>query len=202
MVVLQARDKGGLTALFWAIRHDRLKAAVVLLDRGAHIDCKDRDGYTPLIWAASTGLWDYTYSVPMHNYAKTLDYFTQALLYAGCIHTYNILIYSYTYILPRLGRFDTMVLLLERGAGREERTTDGYTALIVAARLGRTDIVNLLLEEGADGRARDEFGKSAAYYARKEGRLAALQSLQKHVSAVRVPPTSPPSSPPFRRHKA
>lgn len=59
MVVLQARDKGGLTALFWAIRHDRLKAAVVLLDRGAHIDCKDRDGYTPLIWAASTGLWDY-----------------------------------------------------------------------------------------------------------------------------------------------
>jgi ankyrin repeat protein len=95
-----------------------------------------------------------------------------------------------------------MVLLLERGAGMEERTTDGYTALIVAARLGRTDIVNLLLEEGADGRARDEFGKSAAYYARKEGRLAALQSLQKHVSAVRVPPTLPPPSPPFRRHKA
>ena len=96
-----------------------------------------------------------------------------------------------------------MVLLLERGAGMEERTTDGYTALIVAARLGRTDIVNLLLEEGADGRARDEFGKSAAYYARKEGRLAALQSLQKHVSAVRVPPTLSPSSPPFRRrHKA
>ena len=62
MVVLQARDKGGLTALFWAIRHDRLKAAVVLLDRGAHIDCKDRDGYTPLIWAASTGL------AAMHTY--------------------------------------------------------------------------------------------------------------------------------------
>ena len=31
-------------------------------------------------------------------------------------------------------------MLLERGAGMEERTVDGYTALIVAARWGRTDI--------------------------------------------------------------
>ena len=73
-------------------------------------------------------------------------------------------------------------MLLERGAEMEERTTDGYTALILASRWGRTEIVNLLLEEGADGLARDEFGKSAAYYARKEGRLAALQLLQRHVN--------------------
>ena len=73
-------------------------------------------------------------------------------------------------------------MLLERDAGLEERTTDGYTALIVASRWGRTEIVNRLLEEGADGRARDEFGKTAAHYARKEGRMAALQLLQKNAS--------------------
>ena len=162
--------------MFWAIRHDHWKAAVILLDRGAHIDCKDRDGYTPLIWAASTG------RVTIHTHCTTL--------------------YLYPYIHSRVGHLDTVGLLLERGAGMEERTADGYTALIVAARWGRTDIVSLLLEVGANGRARDEFGKSAAYYARKEGRLAALQLLQKHVSVVKAPTTSPmPSSPPFRRYK-
>ena len=86
------------------------------------------------------------------------------------------------YIHTLLGRLGPVEMLLERGAGLEERTTDGYTALIVASRWGRTEIVNRLLEEGADGRARDEFGKTAAHYARKEGRMAALQLLQKNVS--------------------
>jgi ankyrin repeat protein len=48
-------DPNKLTALHLCGHHGRLKAAQLLVDRGADVNCRDAAGYTPLISAAANG---------------------------------------------------------------------------------------------------------------------------------------------------
>jgi acyl-CoA-binding protein len=55
--LIRSRDENDLTLLHWAVDGDNLEAAFTL-ERGANIDAKDVDGFTPLGYAASSGLTD------------------------------------------------------------------------------------------------------------------------------------------------
>ena len=39
----------------WVMAHQNVKLAASLIDKGAEVDARDRNGYTPLIWAANRG---------------------------------------------------------------------------------------------------------------------------------------------------
>lgn len=47
-VDINTRDSKGRTALHWAVKHQRVDMVKLLLDKGADLSIKDRDGYTPL----------------------------------------------------------------------------------------------------------------------------------------------------------
>jgi ankyrin repeat protein len=59
------------------------------------------------------------------------------------------------------GRNEVVMLLLDKGANTEARTTEfGWTALILAAWQGKTEVVRLLLAKGANVDAMDNSGHS------------------------------------------
>ncbi|CAI0644528.1 unnamed protein product [Colletotrichum noveboracense] len=51
---MMATDKEGKTCLHWAAQFGNLQTVKFIIDRlrGADVDCKDSDGWTPLCWAA------------------------------------------------------------------------------------------------------------------------------------------------------
>ncbi|HYS52635.1 MAG TPA: ankyrin repeat domain-containing protein [Thermoanaerobaculia bacterium] len=71
-----------------------------------------------------------------------------------------------------VGDFDTMKLLLERGANPNARQESGFTALHGAAAHGDVKMAKLLLDHGADSKARTDDGKDAAEVAQKHNQPA------------------------------
>ena len=63
----------------------------------------------------------------------------------------------------RHGRVEVMEVLLELGAGLEERHGGGWTALVVAARSSQPGAVLHLLRAGADPRARGRNNNTALH---------------------------------------
>ena len=49
---IEARDRGGNTALIWAGRDGYIDTVKVLLDKGANIKARDNSGNTALTWEA------------------------------------------------------------------------------------------------------------------------------------------------------
>ena len=69
----------------------------------------------------------------------------------------------------RHGRVEVMEVLLELGAGLEERDGDEYTALLVAAWCSQPGAVVHLLRAGADPRARGRGNSTALHWAADRG---------------------------------
>jgi hypothetical protein len=59
----------------------------------------------------------------------------------------------------------SVIALLDAGADVNARSTDGSTALMMAAGYGYADLVNLLLDRGADGHAQLSDGMNALTFA-------------------------------------
>lgn len=58
------------------------------------------------------------------------------------------------------------------------QTTDGRTALMLAARMGRKDMVNELLRLGADKNVQDEKGNTALFWANEKGHIDVADILE------------------------
>ena len=52
---VNAKNKDGRTALFWAVLYDRTEIVRVLLQNGANVNAKDNNGDTALMWATGFG---------------------------------------------------------------------------------------------------------------------------------------------------
>ena len=84
----------------------------ILIDLGADVDAKSKDGWTPLLQAAWMGIYE--------NDAKKMQQMNQ-----------NTLIFFF-----RLGRDETMKLLIQSGADVNAKKDDGSTALHFVAESG------------------------------------------------------------------
>src|SRR5439155_23219737 len=71
-----------------------------------------------------------------------------------------------------VGDFETMRLLLDRGANPNARQESGFTALHGAAGHGDIEMAKLLLEFGADPKLKTDDGKDAAAVAEKSNQPA------------------------------
>ena len=118
-----------------------------LLENGAEIEAKDKDGWTALTSAALHGhrsvvecLLDRGADIE----AKDKDGYWTALTSAAWQSHKSI-----------------VECLLDRGANIEAKNTNGYTALISAAWQGHKSIVECLLDRGADIEARNNHGATA-----------------------------------------
>jgi len=127
-----------------------------LLTANADVNAKDSDGKTALEWATSSSLIELL-TLEM----KKVDEKKQLLFSSA-----------------KSGDLDKLKTALMNGSGLEEKSKDGYTALLYASAKGHGQMVEYLIEQGANVDAVDNDGISALEYAKKKKHLAIVQKLK------------------------
>ncbi len=160
---INAAQVDGMTALHWAVFHDREDLVRRLLDAGADASAANRYGVIPLSLACANG----SASI------------VEALLAAGADPN-AVLPGGETVFMTaaRTGRIEVVEALYEAGADvhfREPRR--GQTALMWAAAEGNLEVVELLLEVGADPNATLDSGYTPFLFAVREGRIEVMEAL-------------------------
>jgi ankyrin repeat protein len=138
----------GTTALHWAVERDDLELADLLLEAGAGVTARTREGVTPLRLAATNG------SAPMIG----------RLLEAGADANAALTPAGDTALMmaARTGKADAIRVLLEAGADlNAAETWGGTTALMWAVAEGHADAAGVLIAAGADVNARSLYVAAA-----------------------------------------
>ena len=152
----------GSTPLLMACNYGYVEMAELLVNRGADINIKAKNGATPLILAAASS----------EKLAKLL-LSKKADIHAKMSDGTGGFTWCITGILSERVSLDFAKFLLEKGANVNEAVTGGfapgYTPLMMAARNNRVDLVRFLIDNGADLGARAKDGMTALQLARKEG---------------------------------
>ncbi|RLN90567.1 hypothetical protein BBJ28_00015925 [Nothophytophthora sp. Chile5] len=134
---IEARSKtNSYTSLCWAAKVGNLEMVQCLAAEGAMVNASTPSGYTPLLLAASFGHAE----VVQHLLMKGAD--SEAFVprngYTALLHAAD------------KGYADVVHHLVKRRVNVDARSTDGSTALHLAASMGRAAVVQLLLAGGAD----------------------------------------------------
>jgi len=167
----------------------------LFIDHGLNIDSGDRNGSTPLHFAAQEGHFNvvkFLLEKGAEVRAKTKDGDT-ALHYASQMghidvvrflvkHNADIKVTGLNGITPLhwaaiKGYPEILKFLAECGADLEAKTTSGDTALHLAAETGRCDLVKILLECGADIMAVSESKCTALHAASNSGHIDVIRIL-------------------------
>ncbi|GAW19636.1 hypothetical protein ANO14919_091250 [Xylariales sp. No.14919] len=161
---IHVRDpEQGDTALVLAAWRGYAEVLCLLLDSGADVNVRNRDGEPALI-----------YAIRESNQAMA-----QLLLDRGAdANTRNIFKKKTALMYASQQGDEAMVqLLLDYSADVNIRDIDGATALMNASRWGNKAIAQLLLDRGADVNMRDIYGETALKAAAESGRTEIVQLL-------------------------
>ncbi len=160
---INAAQVDGMTALHWAVYHDRPELAGRLLDAGADASAANRYGVVPLSLASANG------SLEIVDALLAAGADPNAVLSGG---------ESVFMTAARTGRIEVVEALYEAGADAHYREPKrGQTALMWAAAEGNLEVVELLLEVGADPNARLDSGFTPLLFAVREGRIGVAEAL-------------------------
>lgn len=138
----------GTTALHWAVRHDDLVTADLLIKAGAKVSIANREGATPMLLAAMNG-----------NAAMI-----ERLLKAGADPNAPLSQFGDTALMmaSRTGKPDAVKMLLSHGAQVNAKETWGdTTALMWAVAEGYPAAVKMLIDAGANVNTASKFVPSA-----------------------------------------
>jgi len=162
------------TALHLAAMNGQHDIVQILLEKGATFNVLSTVG-TPLLYAAKKG----------HKQCALL------LLEAGANPNLQVE-ESDGQGLPLIGaaaagKSDTIRLLVEHGARVEDRTAEGYTALMLAAAHGHLEFCEILLRLGSNSQAKANDGRSVLAVAAQENRRDIVELLLEHGADVDDP---------------
>ncbi|KAL6892130.1 hypothetical protein GGI43DRAFT_196890 [Trichoderma evansii] len=145
----------GKTALQRAAAEGNVEEVRQLLEEGAGVNARDKDGWTPLLAASE------------HGHAKVARILIEkgADLEAKAKMGMTPLLMAST-----AGCFELVQLLLTKGAAVEAEDAEGLTPLIAASYVGNANIVWLLLEYGARIDAKTKGNLTALKIASMQGR--------------------------------
>ena len=165
----EARQRRLNGKLIEAMERRDVRAVYRLVNAGADVRARTREGHTVLILAAQWGEVSLVrFALKRHPEVDVADGSGMTPLSHAAWK----------------GRGAVVKLLLDAGANIEVRDTYlRQTPLMWAAQMKsprHTDAVNALLTRGADTEARDFEGKTALILAVKRGRLATVQALLSH----------------------
>ena len=147
-----ARDRFGYTALHAAARANSARLIAALLQAGADVDALDNDGHTPLLVAAGARRRHDIYAPP--DLPDPPGTFNPAAITA----------------------------LAAAGADLEARSTDGRTALHLAALWNEIAVIPALLEAGASTESLSPAAVTALQAAMAQGNTAAIEILARFES--------------------
>ena len=152
---VNASQADGSTALAWAVHHDDLGMADLLIHAGANTNEENDLGVTPLSLACTNG------SAPMVGKLLTAGANPNIALKTGETPLMTC---------SRTGNVEAVQSLLARGAdvnAKEGRR--GQTALMWAVSQQHTEVVRALIQNGADVHARSEGGFTPLLFAARVG---------------------------------
>lgn len=136
-----------------------------LVSAGTPVNGTDADKTTALMWAAFNG------------HTAVVDYLLEqgAAVDQKDLNGRTALLYASSGPYP-----ETVGLLLRKGAGvNVQGTTEGFTALMMAAAEGQVEVVRVLLLHGAEVDTIDRDGDTAEKFARDKGHTEVLKLLGK-----------------------
>ena len=142
------------TALMKAATKGHAKCVELLLEAGADVNMKDKNGDTALIEASNKG----------HD--KCVKLLTEA---GADVNIQNNNGFTSVMEASLMGHYKCVELLLEWGADVNMRSTGGDTALVWAGRNGHDKCLELLIEAGADVNMQNEWGTTALMKAAYRG---------------------------------
>ena len=177
---VNATDKFGVTILAATALVGSVDVVRLLLDKGADVNAKCKDGRTPLLFASDHSVSvdvmhlllnkgadvnakdKYGYTALMNVAGHGLTEIVQLLLDKGAdINVKNNVGLTPLMEASHYGYVDTVRLLLDKGAEVNAKDNAGSTALMAAAGMGHADIVTLLLDKKANVNAKDKYGYTA-----------------------------------------
>ncbi|KAK4196139.1 ankyrin repeat-containing domain protein [Triangularia verruculosa] len=196
---LKAVDEHGRNLVSWAAQ-GRNCELVEKLCQSPHVDfnLKDRDGRTPLSWAAGSGaesvvqllvnkledqntvgVADTDGRTPLHWAAQSGNpQSIKALLACGInVDSRDISERTPLSIAAAKGHFRAVKSLLEIGAANDSEDLAKRTPLSLAAEGGYENCVQLLLEQGVNPDSKDTDGKTPLCWASEKGQLAVVKTL-------------------------
>jgi len=168
----------GKTPLHESILSSKPNCAKLLIEKGAEVNAKDTDGWTPLICASRDGHIEVAKLLiekEAEVNAKDTDGWTPLILALrfGHFEVAKLLIenraevnakstYGSTPLICASsdGHIEVAKLLIEKGAEVNAKSTDGWTPLICASRNGHIEIAKLLIEKGAEVNAKHKYGST------------------------------------------
>jgi ankyrin repeat protein len=146
-----------------AISQGNLETVLQLLDV-SHINSPDENGWTPIMYASSSGQ----------------DQIVKALIEKGAdVKIADPKGWTPLMLASFKGNTNSLKYLLEKGADVNAKTPKNTTALMVAAGNGFIEVVQLLLASKADINQKDADGKTALAYAIQKNQTAVIDLLKK-----------------------
>ena len=137
-------DTSGNTPLHHAAESGAFEVAELLIDRGASIDAKNKDGRTPL----------------METVVASAGDVAELLVNRGAIINDCCDVETALHLAAYLDRSEMAQLLLERGADFDLRNKGGSTPLHLAAYTGSRNTAELLINHGANVNAENNYGQT------------------------------------------
>jgi ankyrin repeat protein len=140
-VLVNAKDKYGLTPLHWATAREHTEVVKILLAAGADTEATNNIGWTPLHYAAS---WGFTEVV-------------EILLNAGANKEAKSSVTEFTplHLAAYGGHTEIVEILIKARANIEARNIDGHTPLHIATYNDYIKVVQVLLAARADREVED-----------------------------------------------
>jgi cytohesin len=134
----------------------------ILLERGASMERRDKDGYTALALAAWKG------------HADCIEYLASQ---GADIETQGEPSWTPLHVAACQGQLECLKVLIRFGASISNKEKRGCTALAIAARFGHTECIQYLASQGADFESLDEDGDTPLLIAAYFGSVADVKAL-------------------------
>lgn len=160
---VNAPGADGATALAWAVYHNNLDLADLLLAAGAKADAANDYGITPLWLACTNGSDPMVQKLLKRSADPNLAQWSGATPLMMCART---------------GDVNAVKALLARGAKvNAAETKEGQTALMWAASKSHAEVVQALIQGGADVNVATRGGSTALMFAAQQGDLESTRAL-------------------------
>lgn len=138
-----------------------------LIEAGADLSARDKEGWTPVHCAAANG------------HADTLRALISAGAVVDCVDNHGL---SPLREAAAAGHTNAVVTLLSVGANPDAKCKQGYTPLHDSAWQGRVESVRALLEVGADPRVKAVDGRTPLHCSAQRNHYAVVELLLKHLT--------------------
>ncbi|GAM22814.1 hypothetical protein SAMD00019534_059890, partial [Acytostelium subglobosum LB1] len=152
-------DHTGMRPIHLAVEKMDMALIKYLLDKKADVNVKDKQGWSPLHFAAYAGNLDVCRLLVEQGNAAVMT-----ISKDGTLPLHYLA--RHTFSEAEVGKFTQLLsLLLSRGTPINARTIRGETAMHRAGYFGSTQVVQFLLDNKADLNVQNERGETALYFA-------------------------------------